>query len=81
MAHVKKINVEKNYWTCGVLHSLSIKFFLSLNAIFLFLGSLTCALCAQINMTLKLNFGPNILLTFVDYFLLIFWDGESTTYK
>jgi hypothetical protein len=50
-AHVKKINVEKIYWTCGVFNSLNIKFFVSLNAIFLFLDSLTCALCAQVNMT------------------------------
>jgi hypothetical protein len=49
---VKKINIEKNYWTCGVFNSLNIKFFVSLNAIFLFLGTLTCAFRAQFNMAL-----------------------------
>jgi hypothetical protein len=41
-AYVKKINVKKNYWTCGIFNSLNIKFFISLNNIFLFLGTLTC---------------------------------------
>jgi hypothetical protein len=44
MAHVKKINVKKIYWTCGVFNSLSIKFFESLNTKFLFLDTLTCTL-------------------------------------
>jgi hypothetical protein len=42
---------KQNYWTCGVFNYLNIKFFVSLNAIFLFLDSLTCAFCAQVNMT------------------------------
>jgi hypothetical protein len=29
-AHVKNINVKKNYWHCGVFNSLNIKFFVSL---------------------------------------------------
>jgi hypothetical protein len=37
----------------GVFNSLNIKFLVLLNAIFLFLDSLTCALCVQVNMTHK----------------------------
>jgi hypothetical protein len=46
-----KINVKIIYWTCGVFNYLNIKFFVALNTIFLFLGTLTCALRVQVNMT------------------------------
>jgi hypothetical protein len=52
MAHINIINVEIIYSTCGVFNSLNIKFLVSLHVIFLFLGTLTCALRAQVNMTL-----------------------------
>jgi hypothetical protein len=55
MAHVMKINVEKIYWTCVVFNYLSIKFFVSLNRKFLFLDTLSCAVRAQVNITLVLN--------------------------
>jgi hypothetical protein len=34
-AHIKKINVEKIILTCGIFNFLNIKFFVSLNSIFL----------------------------------------------
>jgi hypothetical protein len=52
MAHVKKINMEKIYWICDVLCFLRIKLFVLLNIKFLFLGTLTCAFRAQVNITL-----------------------------
>jgi hypothetical protein len=45
------INVETIYGICGVFNSLNIKFFVSLNVIFLFLDTLICALKTEVNIT------------------------------
>jgi hypothetical protein len=60
--HFKKINVETIYSTCGVFNSLNIKFFVSLNTIFLFLSILICVIRAQINMILSHESNPFPLL-------------------
>jgi hypothetical protein len=53
-AYINMINVETIYWTCGVFNSLNIKFFVSLNVIFLFLDILSYTLRAQVNVSQKL---------------------------